>query len=435
MSLIRPLEFAIALFGLFFMSGTLTAFLTPLGSDNAPLVQLVSALLGLYALVGLFAQRHAFGRIVALYWPVLLPMGLAILTLAWSEDIWLSLRRAGSLFLTTAFAFWIVSRFTPQQMFKLLIAMSVSIILVNYLVIHIQPTRGIHQPYEFQASQHAGSWRGLFAHKNNFGRVVALANSFLVIAFLFSVGGAWKRWLFVPIMFIAAVMISHTNSSQAVMLAFTVPATIVVLLAMRHLTPSGRAMTLFVSLPFVVMSVYSAQLLFEYVLRLLDRDVTLTGRTEIWEGVILSMREYVLLGGGYGAGWQIVGPRLTALTSIDVGHAHNGFLDLAVDVGFIGLALTLMFLIWLGLLAFKCLMNGQRTEIAIVALALVAYILAGNWVGSFLLKHNSIFWVLPIVTFAMLRDIPFADHALYRKRAMRRSDRGERILLPGPTWT
>lgn len=419
---LRMAEFALALFGLFFMSGTLTSYLTPSGSETAPMVQVIGGLLGLYSVGVLLAIRGAIPRIMALYWPAVLPVLFAVMTLIWSEEPSLTLRRAGSLGLTTAFGFWLAFRFTPLQLFRLLVLMGVTILVVNFSVIQIQPTRGIHQTYDLVTAHHAGSWRGLFGHKNDFGRLIALTTAILTIGFVFGAGGRFLRWLALPLIGLAAVMITNSNSSQSALLSTTVPVAVLLVLAMRPMSPSGRSLLLVVAVPFAIMASMSAQLIFEYVLGLLGRDATLTGRTIIWEGVFLSLGNNTILGGGYGAGWQYVEPRLTALTGADVGHAHNGFLDLAVDIGVVGLGMTLFFMLWLLSFAFRSLMRGVHPEIATVALMVVIYSLIGNVAGSFLLQHNSLYWVVMVASFAMLRRAPYSDQQAALRRARPQSD-------------
>jgi O-antigen ligase len=416
MSPFRLAEFAIALLGLFFMSGTLTSILTPEGSATAPLVQVIGGVLGLFSVFILLSMRNSIPQIFTLYWLALLPVALAVLSLAWTEDVSLTIRRGGSLGLTSTFALWLALRFTPSQLFRLVVLMAVSIIIVNFVVIQVLPARGIHQTYDLINAHHAGSWRGLFGHKNDFGRLIAFSMSVLVMAFVFSVGGRYLRWLMLPVAAIAVLMIANSSSSQASLLAATVPTAVALLLLMRKLSPSSRTIVLIAIVPVAVIGVLSAQLLFEYVLGLLGRDATLTGRTTIWEGVLLSLDHNLILGGGYGAGWQVVGPRLAALTGIEVGHAHNGFLDLAVDIGIMGLGVTLTFMFYLSGMAFSNLMRGVRPEIAVLALSTLTFSFIGNVAGSFLLLHNSLYWVLLIATFAQLRDAavlgPSVDHTV-----------------------
>lgn len=398
-------KYLIALLGLFFMSGTLTSYLTPSGSETAPMVQVFGAAIGLFSCVALLFHRDAIPRIIGSYWLALIPVLFAVASLAWTADFALSLRRAGSLCLTTAFAFWLVFNFSAKELFKVVIFASISIIIVNFLVIQVDPIRGIHQVFdEDKSSRHAGSWRGLFGHKNDFGRLVALSTSFLVLGFAFSVGGRMGRWLLVPVLGIAVLLVMKSNSSQAVLLIGTVPMAVILLLFMRNFSPSARSLIILVALPVAIFAALSAQLLFEYVLHLLGRDPTLTGRTIIWEGVILGMGNNSLLGGGYGAGWEVVGPRVTALTGAELGHAHNGFLDLAVDIGWLGLGMTVFFMVWLGVVAFGNLMRGIHPEISAMALTVVLFALIGNVAGSFFLKHNSLYWILPVVCFAKLYD-------------------------------
>ncbi|WP_156945852.1 O-antigen ligase family protein [Roseicyclus elongatus] len=397
------------MFGLFFMSGTLTTALTPQGSETAPMVQLLGASLGLFGGIALLTIKGSLSRIFSLYWASILPVLFALATLAWTAAPDLTLRRVGSLGLTTAFAFWIAFRFSPKQLFHLVVLASAVIILANFANIQLNPAKGIHQSYDEIAAHHAGSWRGLFGHKNDFGRVIALTASIVVLGFVFDTGGRYGRWLMLPILAIAGLMVLRSNSSQAVLLAATIPFGIALFLAMRRMSPAGRSLLILMALPVAVISAVSAQMIFEYTLHLLGRDATLTGRTVIWEGVIVALGSTSVAGGGYGAGWIIIGPRLTALTGADVGHAHNGFLDLLVDVGYIGVGLTLFFIAWLGARAFGNLMRNAKPELSALALTLVLFSLVGNVAGSFLLEHNSIYWVLLVATFAKLRDAPDAE--------------------------
>ena len=74
------------------------------------------------------------------------------------------------------------------------------------------------------------------------------------------------------------------------------------------------------------------------------RDPTLTDRTKIWAAV-LAIHTNPLVGTGYESFW--LGPRLERIWPL-VGHvneAHNGYLDIYLNLGGIGLALLLMFMI------------------------------------------------------------------------------------------
>jgi len=76
------------------------------------------------------------------------------------------------------------------------------------------------------------------------------------------------------------------------------------------------------------------------------KDPTLTDRTKIW-AILLGMHTNPLLGTGYQSFW--LGPRLAYVWNFGgLGHineAHNGYLQVYLDLGLIGVALLIGFLI------------------------------------------------------------------------------------------
>jgi O-antigen ligase len=77
------------------------------------------------------------------------------------------------------------------------------------------------------------------------------------------------------------------------------------------------------------------------------RDSTLTGRTDIWKDV-LPLTVSPLFGAGYESFW--LGPRLDKIWSKDWGarpnQAHNGYLEVYLDLGWVGLFLLGLVMIW-----------------------------------------------------------------------------------------
>ena len=70
---------------------------------------------------------------------------------------------------------------------------------------------------------------------------------------------------------------------------------------------------------------------------LLGRDSTLTGRTDIWPYAITAIGDRPFFGWGYKAFWLDDGPVQQYITSDWLPfHAHNGFLELSLDIGIVG---------------------------------------------------------------------------------------------------
>src|SRR5688572_18177434 len=78
--------------------------------------------------------------------------------------------------------------------------------------------------------------------------------------------------------------------------------------------------------------------------RMLGRDPTLTGRTNIWQ-TVLSTNTNPLLGTGYDSFW--LGPRLAQVWAVagPVNQAHNGYLEVYLNLGMIGVVLLVGLLI------------------------------------------------------------------------------------------
>jgi exopolysaccharide production protein ExoQ len=77
----------------------------------------------------------------------------------------------------------------------------------------------------------------------------------------------------------------------------------------------------------------------------LGKDPTLTGRTEIW-GLVLNIHTNPLIGTGFESFW--LGPRLekmrTALPNFPINEAHNGYLEVYLNLGWIGICLIALLL-------------------------------------------------------------------------------------------
>jgi O-antigen ligase len=127
----------------------------------------------------------------------------------------------------------------------------------------------------------------------------------------------------------------------------------------------------------------------------LHRDVTFTGRARIWSFALLSFFRQPWLGYGYGAFWWVSSESRQALALIGypTPHAHNGFLDLGLQLGFLGIALFLAG--WVVALS-RAVRNVHTTTAPssrwplLYLLFVVFYSLTENS----LLAPNSLLWIL-----------------------------------------
>jgi O-antigen ligase len=102
------------------------------------------------------------------------------------------------------------------------------------------------------------------------------------------------------------------------------------------------------------------------------RDGTFTDRTEIWE-MVTSMQTNPLVGTGYESFW--LGDRLNTIWQSKIGginEAHDGYLEVYLNLGIIGLALLMIFLIG----SYRAICRQLATDSFFPSLALAIWIVA-----------------------------------------------------------
>jgi O-antigen ligase len=113
---------------------------------------------------------------------------------------------------------------------------------------------------------------------------------------------------------------------------------------------------------FVIITIYCASVIissiivqenFEKLLLALGRSPSLTGRADLWRAVIMAIEQRPIFGYGYSGFWQTWrgenNPAQIVLNQLrpdfPAFHAHNGFLDIWINIGIVGLAIfALVFL-------------------------------------------------------------------------------------------
>ncbi len=186
---------------------------------------------------------------------------------------------------------------------------------------------------------HTGAWRGIYVHKNDLGNIMSLsAITFFLNAM---VNSKYRKMMWVGFIMTMGVIFASQSSTA-----------LLVVLVVMVLTPFYKALRWNFSkaLPFFILIILIGGVLAlllvsnaEMILTSLGRDITLTGRTEIWPVVLNKIQERPWLGYGYETFWLGKWGGETADVWRQLGggfepvHAHNGFLDLYLGLGLIGL--------------------------------------------------------------------------------------------------
>jgi O-antigen ligase len=108
------------------------------------------------------------------------------------------------------------------------------------------------------------------------------------------------------------------------------------------------------------------------------------------------------LGFGFGSFWHgTQGPSLVILNAVrwNVAQSHNGFLDLVLDIGFVGLA---VFLVGYGIACYRAcqLLRNHASMGFLWPLVFLVFLLVYNFTESGLLFQNSLFLALYAAVYA-----------------------------------
>lgn len=238
-----------------------------------------------------------------------------------------------------------------ERQFALLLGTAVLIVLlVCYAGLVLFPGIAIHSASDPLEPEHAGSWRGLFDHKNIAGAMMVI---FVFVGI--HVGKVHSFAFGAVITGLAALFLYSTGAKTSMALA---PLLVVIgLLCARIESIWLRALLalgpLVLLLTATVGSVIFPQV--DALVQAVSPGQTFTGRTEIWKFALDRLSQRPILGFGFEGFWGSDAVRYAEIkegeTGIALGmvHGHNGYVDLVIGLGIPGLVLGLLVLIVLPL--------------------------------------------------------------------------------------
>ena len=258
---------------------------------------------------------------------------VVVLSALSANAVVLTARRGVLLSLMTLFAIYAASCFELDEQLSLFGWMSVIVIFGSTFMAIFVPEFGISHDL------HAGAVKGLFPHKNILGRQMVFAILVLAVGKPLSI----PSWLRNSCLVFGCVLLILSKAATSILALGICVAMYPIFLLLR--VPTKKTLPLWVSfLPVMALGVGALFVESNVVLELLGKNSTLTGRTAIWGFVLRSISNRPLFGYGYESFWNVRTPELAKLalvTSFHAPHAHNGFLDILLAVGIIGMLVFL----------------------------------------------------------------------------------------------
>ena len=316
---------------------------------------------------------------------------LAFISFIWSAAPEFTLSNIRDMIVMTCFSIYFASRFTlKEQVQHIALTLLIGAFLSTVFAFTI-PTLAIH------GADHPGAWKGIYGYKNNLGSMMVLS----LLAFFALPKDNSKFYKWSGFTFSLVLMILSTSKTSLVLFLLLM----FIIIFYKNFHWKGKISILLIDLMILVSGCFSF-LIFSYWVELLSglgKDPTLTGRTPMWGFVISKLMERPLFGYGREGFWApnsqfaIAAGETVTTGGWIVPNAHNGFLDIALDVGLIGL---LLFLITFIITFARSLKQAYATQYSekLWSLAFLCFLVMNNMTESFLLRGANVYWVLYIST-------------------------------------
>ncbi len=256
---------------------------------------------------------------------------LAFTSTLWSADPFETFKQSIVLIVVTCYSTYLVLRFPLRTILELLARVFAISGLVNLAFVLAFPA------YGFDAD---GLWDGVFFQKNALGFTSLLAIPILLV--VARDGPPWRHlyYLCIPIQF--ALLL---GSQSKTMLVATLGSTVLLVVyrvfrGRRTLRGAALVAIAVVSVTMAAVATANIELLAEW----LDKDITLTGRVPLWQGLIPIAQEQPILGYGYEAafgGYFSPVHEVWVSEGWEPNHAHNALLQSWLELGVVGVGIVL----------------------------------------------------------------------------------------------
>jgi exopolysaccharide production protein ExoQ len=286
------------------------------------------------------------------------------------------------------FGLFVATRFSIVEQVRLLAFCFGSGALLSLGVAAIVPTAGRH------VLHHIGAFKGIYDYKNTLGSMMVMG---MVSFSLLTVRSLWGKLYRVAGFILCFVLMLLSTSKTSLLLTFGILALISFY---RNFRWRGRQTIIFLDFAILAVACGGYFIIENWVTLVsgLGKDPTMSGRTKIWGSMLTDIWRSPWLGFGRATFWNKPSEYATrAGEAVSFRyippHGHNGYLDLLVDVGFVGIGL---FLIAFAITYYRSLRLAYAAERSenYWPIAFLTFLAMNNWTESYLMRLVNLYWPL-----------------------------------------
>jgi exopolysaccharide production protein ExoQ len=282
------------------------------------------------------------------FWPILVLPLWCLLTWFWSREPSATMRYGVQLGFTCLVAVAIASRLSPRNFLSLVFAIHALAALLS-----------LAMPSPFGDGE---GWRGIFGSKNAFA--FTMSNFILVcLALILDRRSGYRGKVLAWVGLALGCFLLVMGQSAGALVTTILAAVLGLVLAGMGRIPAGPRLVLLLSATLLTVAIGLVAWSFRTEIAAIflgatGKDMTLTGRTELWSVAFDEIARHPLLGQGYAAVWLPGNPVAEAMwakfgiSGKSGFHFHNTWISNAVEIGVIGVAIeaalfaTALVLVW-----------------------------------------------------------------------------------------
>ncbi|GAB4530271.1 MAG: O-antigen ligase family protein [Pleurocapsa sp.] len=397
-NIFRIIELVFSIISLVHISQAIVPLLLTGGASEGDGVSVASFDLSLNAKISLLIYFITFALLILRWKKVFFTisinkflwmlMGIVCFSYFWSVSPAQTFRFSIYAVGTTAFGLYLATRYTLKEQFDIL-AWTYGLMIVLSIVFAVALPQ-----YGIMGGVHEGAFRGIFTHKNQFGAMMVPAGVIFLLKAFRGEKNTWIYWLLLAAT-CALMVLSRSTTALGTLGIMLLLCLIYRIFRWRYevMVSAILAVTVvaLVSIIFIAGSVDS-----DSIFSAVGKDTTLSGRTFIWQYVWDQIQKHFWFGYGLAAFWNgFDGPSgyIQLAMRVEVVYAHNGFLDIWLSIGLVGLSIFAAGY-FTTVAQSLTLLRKTNTPEGFWPLLFLTYILLSNLTEGTITTMNSSFWAI-----------------------------------------
>lgn len=312
--------------------------------EGSPLDRVILTGLLVAGVIVLSCRMRRVVRVLQMNWPLLAFFGYCAISTMWSDTPELALKRWVKATGDVVMVLIILTDRNRLEAIKRIITRVAFILMpLSVLLIEFYPTLG--RAYSLQDADY--TYTGVTTNKNMLGVICLVAGLgclWLFIKALHDRRRKVRQLLALGAALAAIAWLFVVANSITPLFCFLMGATLIVMVNLPGSQRSQNIHMVVAGMLSVAAMVFIFPEIFTSIIHLFGRNSTLTGRTDLWKALI-AMDTHPWLGTGFESFWM--GSRLDhlwALFPFQPNEAHNGYLEVYLNLGWVGVGLLVLLL-------------------------------------------------------------------------------------------